>query len=134
MSWRRSEAGRGWRVSAKTVTDVARCVPCLAGPRPAAAVGHTENRLAILAGKKTRDVENPTVRDGRVYAHRGIQGIYFDRIRGTETANRVRVCNFDQMSHEDVWMKFQDWVNKAPVQYACPVAVGAATADAIWHP
>jgi hypothetical protein len=94
----------------------------------------SRNHLLVMAGRITRDGEHPSTVGGRTYFHRGLQDVYFKDIRGKDTASRVAVCNYDDMSHEDVWMKFQDWSNKAPVTTTCPEVPGVAKANAIWHP
>jgi hypothetical protein len=94
------------------------------------------NQLIIFAGKVTRDVGRPTVIGGRKFYHRGIQEVYFPRIRGTATSSRVTVCNYDGMSHEDTWINFRDQQNHYPPKLTrCPTAPdGTGPSAAPWHP
>lgn len=89
-----------------------------------------DNRLAILAGSTTRDLKS---RNGR-YAHRGIQEVYFGDIRGQGIRDQVTVCNYDQMSHRDVWVQFRHLMNQAPITSSCPTAPNGTRPDALWHP
>jgi hypothetical protein len=81
------------------------------------------NHLAVLAGKVTADYEHPVNGHG----HAGIQNYLFPAIRNfpvTRTRNirqQVVVCNYDAMSHEDVWIHFRNAMNESPITLStCP--------------
>ncbi|HEY5052912.1 MAG TPA: hypothetical protein VII45_05825 [Solirubrobacterales bacterium] len=83
------------------------------------------NRLVVLAGQVTADYENPI----NGHAHAGIQNYLFPSIRdypnvhGRNIRQQVVVCNYDEMSHEDVWMNFKGAMNQAPITLStCPKA------------
>jgi hypothetical protein len=82
------------------------------------------NRLLILAGMDTADYDYP--KNG--YAHAGIQNALFGRIRGTNLAGQVLVCNYDRMCHPDVLRNFSYLMTQGP-QSSCP-----GNPNAQWHP
>ena len=83
----------------------------------------SNNRLAILAGKASYDAANPSIVNGRRYYHRGIQDVYFRAIRGNAAlSSRVAVCNYNSMSHEDVFINFQFMMNQPRIGTTCPRA------------
>lgn len=94
----------------------------------------SHNRLVIFSGATTRDVGHPSRVNGRTYYDRGIQEVYFTKIRGTATASRVTVCEYNNMSHPDVWINFRAWQNYAPITSSCPTAADGTNANAVWHP
>jgi len=77
------------------------------------------NRLLILAGRTTRDVDQPE--PGNTY--QGIRRALFPRISGTPLAQQVLVCNYDDLSHVGVLSNFSDVVRGGP-QSNCPTSAG----------
>jgi uncharacterized protein YraI len=82
------------------------------------------NRLVILSGALTADVGHKSV-DG--HGHAGIQNALFVPLkRQPDPPNRhlraqIVVCNYDTMSHPDVWINFKEWMNKPPIKLgSCP--------------
>lgn len=86
------------------------------------------NRLLILAGKVTKDIDSA---NGR-YAHQGIQQALFPKIRGTAQASQVLVCNYDDLDHPSVLAKFRNVVNEGR-RTSCPTAAGV-TLHGWWNP
>ncbi len=85
------------------------------------------NRLVVLAGAVTADYDDPI----NGYAHAGIQNYLFSEIRsypvidGRNIRSQVVVCNYDGMSHADVWINFSSWMNKPPITLStCPMVPG----------
>jgi len=83
------------------------------------------NRLVVLAGKVTADYENPV----NGHAHAGIQNYLFPPIRefpnvhGQNIRRQVVVCNYDNMTHEDVWRNFRGMMNQTRITLStCPKA------------
>lgn len=87
------------------------------------------NRLLILAGRVTKDAGHPDS-DGRL--HQGIQQALFPKIRGTQLAQQVLVCNYDDLDHPAVLANFDDVVRLGP-QSTCPTKPGVRL-YASWHP
>jgi hypothetical protein len=90
---------------------------------------NSESRLLILAGKVTRDEDNP---DAQGRLHQGIQQVLFGEIRGTPLAQQVLVCNYDDLSHHEVLWHFRYVVQYGP-QSSCPTTPGVTLYDQ-WHP
>lgn len=94
------------------------------------------NRLTVLAGSLTADYGNPV--NGR--AHAGIQNRLFPAIRnqayvnGRNLRQQVTVCNYDLMSHENVWMNFRGVLNSGPIVSSCPIAPDGTRANYLWRP
>lgn len=81
------------------------------------------HRLAVLAGQVTADNAHPI----NGHAHAGIQNYLFPAIRnypnakGQNIRQQVVVCNYEGMSHEDVWINFKGAMNQAPISpSSCP--------------
>lgn len=85
--------------------------------------GSENRRLAVLAGAVTADYDHKV--NGR--AHAGIQNKLFNAVRrlgmprGRNIRKQVVVCNYPEMNHGDVWIKYRSWINKAPITASsCP--------------
>jgi hypothetical protein len=94
------------------------------------------NRLVVLAGRTTADYEHRV--NGR--GHAGIQNRLFQDIRtyprlsGRSIRSQVVVCNYDGMSHKDVWINFRHRMNAAPItRSTCPRAEGYRRVTS-WNP
>jgi hypothetical protein len=96
------------------------------------------HRLAVLAGEVTADYGHPTA-SGK--GHAGLQEYLFSgvyRARNSKTIRKqIVVCNYDEMSHEGIWMKFSGWMNKPPITVnGCPPIPGVPGNKAApgWNP
>jgi hypothetical protein len=96
------------------------------------------NKLVVMSGRLTADPGSKSV-DG--HGHAGIQNQLFVPLkRAGEPPNRnlrsqVVVCNYDDMSHPDVWINFRNWMNKPPITLgACPADPGTGRVPVSWHP
>lgn len=79
-------------------------------------VNNPNARLVILAGKVTRDID--TASNG--YAHKGIQEIYFPRIRqNAGVASRVLVCNYNSVGHTPMFDTYKNRIDDNPIT-SCP--------------
>jgi hypothetical protein len=95
------------------------------------------NRLVVLAGQVTADYAHPTS-NGR--GHAGIQEYLFPDVKDPRNnpphrniRSQVVVCNYDQMSHETVWIKYKPWMTKAPItRTTCPSWSGHSVVS--WNP
>lgn len=81
-----------------------------------------DNQLTILAGELTEDERNLTYADGTAYAHAGIQNVLFTEIRGTELAEQVTVCNYNDVFHDRMYEEFSRYLAEPPIKSpeACP--------------
>jgi hypothetical protein len=94
------------------------------------------NRLVVLAGAVTADYSDPV----NGHAHAGIQNYLFPAIRtypvinGRSIRKQVVVCNYDGMSHANVWINFKNEMNKTPITLStCPTAPGYSHVVS-WNP
>jgi hypothetical protein len=91
--------------------------------------------LVILAGASTKDPQHPSYVNGHTYYHRGIQEVYFARIRqDAGVRSRVLVCNYqDNVTrptnalHEQMFWEFNKYIDQAPLG-SCP------DGGYPWHP
>lgn len=96
------------------------------------------NRLVVLSGVKTADVGHTSV-DG--HGHAGIQNhLFYPLKRAGEPSGRhlraqIIVCNYDEMSHENVWINFRSWMNNTPITLGtCPVDPETGKRPIAWNP
>lgn len=96
------------------------------------------NKLVVLAGRLTADPGHSSV-DG--HGHAGIQDQLFVPLKKAgEPPNRhlrsqIVVCNYDNMSHPDVWINFRSWINKPPIGLgACPNDPATGQKPLSWNP
>jgi len=96
------------------------------------------NKLVVMSGHLTADPGHVSV-DG--HGHAGIQDQLFVPLKKAgEPPNRklrsqIVVCNYDNMSHPDVWINFRSWMNKPPINLgACPVDPATGTKPISWNP
>jgi hypothetical protein len=77
---------------------------------------NSANRLVVLSGEVTYDRKHPTATG---LLHAGIQEGLFPRIktdRNQTIRRHVIVCNYDDnMTHEGVWLSYQNQMNMAPI-------------------
>lgn len=97
---------------------------------------NSANRLVVLAGAVTADYSHPI----SGFAHAGIQNYLFPAVRsypiigGRHIRQQVVVCNYDGMSHPDVWINFKNEMNKPPITLStCPTASGYSHVVS-WNP
>jgi hypothetical protein len=88
------------------------------------------NKLVVLAGERTAQDH-----------HAGIQTSMFPAVRSYRNpANRnirkqVVVCNYEGMSHEEVWIKFRDEMNDSPITLGtCPTDPRNGKRPVSWNP
>jgi hypothetical protein len=85
---------------------------------------NSQNRLVILSGEVTADKGHTTELG---LGHAGIQDTFFTPLKvlgdkyGQPPRNQIIVCNYDTMSHEEVWMRYSSWIVKPPITLrTCP--------------
>jgi hypothetical protein len=85
---------------------------------------NSANRLVILSGIVTADRGHVTELG---LGHAGIQDTFFTPLKvlgdkpGRPPRTQVVVCNYDTMSHEEVWMRYSPWIAKPPITLStCP--------------
>ncbi|HEV3321378.1 MAG TPA: hypothetical protein VG147_04205 [Solirubrobacteraceae bacterium] len=94
------------------------------------------NRLVILSGQVTADRGHVTEIG---LGHAGIQDTFFTPLKvlgdkpGHPPRTQIIVCNYDTMSHEEVWMKYSSWILKPPIMLStCPSWPGHSVMA--WNP
>lgn len=82
------------------------------------------NRFVILSAEVTADRRHSTELG---LGHAGIQDIFFTPLKvlgdkpGQPPRTQIVVCNYDTMSHEEVWRRYSSWIVKPPITLGtCP--------------
>jgi hypothetical protein len=85
---------------------------------------NSQNRLVILSGEVTADSDHVTEQG---LGHAGIQDTYFTPLKvagdkyGQAPRTQIVVCNYDTMSHQEVWTRYGSWITKPPITLgSCP--------------
>jgi hypothetical protein len=75
------------------------------------------------------------------HGHAGIQDQLFVPLKrageppGRNLRSQIVVCNYDNMSHPDVWINFRSWMNKPPISLgACPNDPATGKKPVSWNP
>jgi hypothetical protein len=76
--------------------------------------------------RRGRAEPRPHRRDADGHGHAGIQDALFAKLKSGQNAKRIRsqvvVCDYDNMSHPDVWSKFRKYLNESVIGLKiCPV-------------
>jgi hypothetical protein len=89
-----------------------------------------------LSGVSTADVHHSTETG---LGHAGIQDVLFTPLKvlgdrpGRPPRTQIAVCNYDTMSHENVWIKYRSWMSKPPIsRTTCPAWSGHQVVG--WNP
>lgn len=95
-----------------------------------------DNRLVILAGEVTATRHGPR----GAYAYYGIRHYLLDAVSEFKNQPRrnirsqVIMCKYPSVNHEDIWIRFKGWMNKARITVdTCPTAAGIPQPDG-WTP
>jgi hypothetical protein len=101
-------------------------------------IASPSNRLVIFSGVVTADAGHKSIGG---YGHAGIQDALFVPLkilgdpRGRHLRSQIVVCNYDSMSHENVWINFRWWMNNAPITVStCPVNPETGKSPTGWNP
>jgi uncharacterized membrane protein YgcG len=101
-------------------------------------IADSSNKLAILSGVSTADVGHRSI-DG--HGHAGIQDQLFVPLKilgepsGRHLRSQIVVCNYDTMSHPDVWINFNSWINDPPITLStCPIDPRTKKLPTSWNP
>lgn len=96
------------------------------------------NTLVVLAGELTAD---PGHRSADGHGHAGIQDQLFVPLKNQaepkerHLRSQIVVCNYDHMSHPDVWIEFRSWMNKPPITLgSCPNDPSTGKRPVSWNP
>jgi hypothetical protein len=96
------------------------------------------NRFVVLSGRRTADAGTRS-KDG--HGHAGIQDEFFVPLKKLEEKEsralraRIVVCNYDDMSHPDVWRNFSGWMNRRPIELGgCPPDPATGKTPVSWNP
>jgi hypothetical protein len=101
-------------------------------------IENPSNKLVVLSGALTADAGHRSI-DG--HGHAGIQDELFVPLKilgeppGRHLRSQIVVCNYDTMSHPDVWINFREWMNNPPITLgSCPIDPRSGKRPVSWNP